>query len=151
MITFSRLVQPGDRVDFYARLGLFNHFEEPAQEDFWSYNAYMTAMIKTYSRKTGDVALRWGVSFGVSYAERIPMEEIQKFDKRGKNSSHLLNYLEWSVDFPLSRLLKRSDWAQHCYLGAVVTHRSGIFGTSDLLGNVAGGSDWGGISLECMR
>ncbi len=150
-ITFSRLVQPGDRVDFYARLGLFNHFEEPAQEDFWSYNAYMTAMIKTYSRKTGDVALRWGVSFGVSYAERIPMEEIQKFDKRGKNSSHLLNYLEWSVDFPLSRLLKRSDWARHCYLGAVVTHRSGIFGTSDLLGNVAGGSDWGGISLECMR
>ena len=77
-ITFSRLIQPGDRVDFYARLGLFNHFEEPAQEDFWSYNAYMTAMIKTYSRVTGDVALRWGVSFGVSYADRIPMEEIQK-------------------------------------------------------------------------
>lgn len=149
-LTLSRLIQPGDRVDFYARLGLYNHDEKPFQDNFWSYNVYMSAMVKSYSKWSGDIAFRWGLSFGVSYADKLPAEEVHKFDKRGKNSSRLLNYLEWQVDFPLSRLVK-ADFARNCFIGLVVTHRSGIFGTSDLLGNVAGGSDWGGLHLECMR
>lgn len=149
-LTISRLVQPGNRVDFFARLGFFRHFEEPVQKDFWSYNAYMSAMFKSYSKYTERVNFRWGLSFGVSYADSIPIEEIQKYDRRGKNTSHLLNYLEWQIDVPLDNLVK-ADWAEGCYIGALVTHRSGIFGTSDLLGNVAGGSDWGGLHLECMK
>ena len=149
-LTISRLVQPGDRVDFYARLGFYRHFEEPAQKDYWSYNAYMSAMFKSYSKRTGRVNFRWGLSFGMSYADSIPSEEIQKFDNRGKNSSHLLNYLEWQVDVPLDNLIK-TDWARGFYIGAVVKHRYGIFGTSDLLVNVEVGSDCGGFHLECMK
>jgi len=149
-LTVSRLVQSGERVDFYGRLGFFNHREEPFQDNFWSYNAYVSAMFKTYSKWSDTVAFRWGFSFGVSYADQIPAEEVAKFENKGKNSSRLLNYLEWQLDFPLSKLV-RADFARHCFLGLIVTHRSGIFGTADLLGNVAGGSDWGGVHLECMR
>ena len=149
-LTISRLVQPGERVDFFARFGLFRHLEEPFQDDFWSYNFYMSAMFKVYSNWTDRVMFRWGFSFGVSYAEELPAEEVSKFVNRGKNSSHLLNYLEFQIDFPLD-LLIRSKVVRDCYLGYIVTHRSGIFGTSDLLGNVAGGADWAGLHLECMR
>jgi hypothetical protein len=38
---------------------------------------------------------------------------------------------------------------QNCYAGVTVVHRSGIFGTSDLLGDVAGGADWITAHLEC--
>ena len=149
-LTLSRLVQSTEKVDFFARLALYRHMEEPFQKDFWSYNAFMSAMFKSYSKWTGKIGFRWGVSFGISYAEELPAEEVQKFVNNNKNSSKLLNYLEWQIDWPLDRLIK-SDFAENCFVGFVVTHRSGIFGTSDLLGNVAGGSDWGGIQLECLQ
>jgi hypothetical protein len=38
---------------------------------------------------------------------------------------------------------------QDCYAGLTVVHRSGIFGASDIHGDVAGGSDWITIHLEC--
>ncbi len=148
-LTLSKLVQRSERTDFFARVSFYRHFEEPFQDDFWSYNAFMSAMFKVYSPWSDSIALRWGFSFGVSYAESIPAEEIAKFENLGKNSSHLLNYLEWQVDFPLDKII-RSEATRNCFIGAVVTHRSGIFGTSDLLGNVAGGSDWAGLSVECM-
>lgn len=149
-LTLSRLVQSGERVDFFGRLAFYQHMEEPFQDDYWSYNVFMSAMFKSYSKWSDTVAFRWGISFGISYAEELPAEEVQKFVNNGKNSSKLLNYLEWQVDFPLSKLV-RAEFAENCFLGLVVTHRSGIFGTADLLGNVAGGSDWGGIHLECMQ
>ena len=149
-LTLSRLIKPGERVDLFGRFGLFRHFEDEFQGDFWSYNAYITAMFKAYSAWSDRVAFRWGLSFGVSYAEKIPAVEFYKFDAKGKQSSHLLNYLEWQMDFPLDSLIK-SEITRGCFIGATVTHRSGIFGTSDLLGNVAGGSDWAGIHVECQR
>ena len=149
-LTVSRLVQSGKRVDFYARFGLFRHFEEPFQGEFWSYNAFITAMFKAYSPWSDKVALRYGVSFGVSYADEIPALEVFRFDRRGFNSSHLLNYLEWQVDLSLHSIFK-SELTRNCFAGATVTHRSGIFGTSDLLGNVSGGSDWIAFHVECLR
>jgi hypothetical protein len=38
---------------------------------------------------------------------------------------------------------------QNCYAGLTVVHRSGIFGTSDLLGDVSGGADWITAHFEC--
>ncbi len=147
-LTISRLVQKGKKIDFYGRFGLFRHFEKPFQEDFFSYNAYVTALFKVFSPWTDEIAFRWGGSFGVSYADSIPGEEYYKFDLKGFPSSRLLNYLEVQIDFPLKRLIK-SERVDGCYLGAVITHRSGIFGTADVFSNVAGGSDWFGLSLEC--
>jgi outer membrane protein len=149
-LTISRVVQTGKRVDFYARFGLFRHFEQPFQEEFWSYNVFITAMFKAYFPWSEKVALRYGVSFGVSYADEIPALEVFRFEERGFNSSHLLNYLEWQVDLSLDSIFK-SEITRDCFIGVTAPHRSGIFGTSDLLGNVSGGADWITLHVECLR
>jgi outer membrane protein len=149
-LTVSRLVQTGRRVDFYARFGLFRHFEQPFQGEFWSYNAFITAMFKAYFPWSDKVAFRYGLSFGVSYAEEIPALEVFRFEERGFNSSHLLNYLEWQVDLSLDSIFK-SEIVRDCFIGVTAPHRSGIFGTSDLLGNVSGGVDWITLHVECLR
>jgi hypothetical protein len=47
------------------------------------------------------------------------------------------------------RRLVKAKSVHDCYAGLTVVHRSGIFGTSDLLGDVAGGSDWITAHFEC--
>ena len=77
------------------------------------------------------------------------MEQIKQA-KRGKNTAHFLNYLEPQIDFPLGRLFGDSA-SNKCYVGLTLVHRSGIFGNSDILGNVSGGSDVLTAHLECKR
>ncbi len=158
-IMFSRLLTDGKRVDFLGRLAFYRHFEEgvttedgqfTSDRDFWSYNAYIMAMGKGYSPWSGDEVFRWGFGFGMSYAEQVPLAELGKQAAKGENTSQFLNYLELQVDFPLRRLSK-AKWLQNCYAGATVVHRSGIFGTSNILGDVSGGADWITAHLECVR
>ena len=108
------------------------------------------AMGKGYSPWTNKEVFRWGFGFGMSYADRIPIAEQRKQARKGENTSHFLNYLEMTADFPLRRLF-RSKPLQNCYAGLTIVHRSGIFGTSDFLGDVAGGSDWLTAHIECVR
>ena len=88
----------------------------------------------------------------MSYAEDIPIAEQRKQTGSGAsgNTSHFLNYLEMTLDFPLRRVSK-AKWLQKCYAGLTIVHRSGIFGTSDLLGDVSGGADWITAHLECSQ
>ncbi len=60
---------------------------------------------------------------------------------RGRSSSRLLNYLDPSIDVSLGDLMGARSM-RDTYLGLGVSHRSGIFGTSRLLGNVNGGSNY---------
>ncbi len=53
----------------------------------------------------------------------------------------MLNYLDPSIDFSLGDLTG-SRSMHDTYVGIGVSHRSGIFGTSRLLGNVNGGSNY---------
>ncbi len=93
---------------------------------------------------------RYSFGYGMSYAEKVPIAEQRKQASKGENTSHFLNYLELTLDFPLRRVSKAS-WLQDCYAGVTVVHRSGIFGLSDILGDLAGGADWITASLECTR
>ena len=130
---------------------MFRHFEEDEGNDnFWSWAAYIVAQGTGYSPWTKKEVFRLGFGFGMSYAQNVPIAEQRKQTGEGSsgNTSHFLNYLELSVDFPLKRVSK-AKWLQRCYAGLTVVHRSGIFGTSDLLGDVAGGSDWITAHLEC--
>jgi outer membrane protein len=85
----------------------------------------------------------------MSYAEKVPIAEQRKQASSGNNTSHFLNYLELQLDFPLRRLFRERNALSDCYAGITVVHRSGIFGTSDILGDVAGGADWITAHLEC--
>jgi outer membrane scaffolding protein for murein synthesis (MipA/OmpV family) len=158
-IMFSRLLTDGKRVDFLGRLAFYRHFEKgvtttdglfTSDRDFWSYAAYIMAMGKGYSPWSGNEVFRWGFGFGMSYADQVPLAEQSKQAAKNGNTSQFLNYLELQVDFPL-RLISKAKWLQNCYAGATVVHRSGIFGTSNILGDVSGGADWITAHLECVR
>ena len=158
-IMLSRLLTDGKHIDFLGRFAMYRHFEEgvttkdgmfTSDSDFWSYSAYIMAMGKAYSPWSGEEIFRLGFGFGMSYAQQVPLAEQSKQASKGDNTSQFLNYLELQVDFPLRRV-SQAKWLQNCYLGATAVHRSGIFGTSDILGNVSGGADWITAHLECVR
>lgn len=158
-IMLSRLLTDASNVDFLGRFAMYRHFEDgvttkdgqfSSDKDFWSYNAYIMAMGTGYSPWSGEEIFRLGFGFGMSYAEQVPLAEQSKQASRGRNTSRFLNYLELQVDFPLRRVSK-ARWLQNCYAGATVVHRSGIFGTSNILGDVSGGADWITAHLECVR
>jgi len=152
-ITLSKLLTDGPRVDFLGRVAAYRHLEEDeGNGKFWSYAAYVMAMGKGYSPWSKQEVFRWGFGFGMSYAETIPIAEQRKQTGEGAsgNTSHFINYLEMTVDFPLRRISK-AKWLQRCYAGLTAVHRSGIFGTSDILGDVSGGADWITAHLECTQ
>lgn len=148
--TLGKLLNGGRRVDFYGKFALFRHFERDYQDDFWNYTAYIMAMGKGYFPWSEKVAFRYGFGFGVSYAEEVPTIEVLKQASKDENTSRLLNYLEFQADFPIDGILK-SKRVRNCFAGITVVHRSGIFGTADILGEVSGGSDWVTAHLECLR
>lgn len=148
--TLGKLLQAGKRVDIYGKFALFRHLEEPYQENFWNYTAYVIAIGKGYFPWSDKVAFRWGFGMGASYAQQVPVIEQIKQEERDRNTSKFLNYLEWMVDFPIDSVIK-SKLVRNCFLGVTVVHRSGIFSTSDILGQVSGGSDWYTAHIECLR
>ena len=149
--TLGKLLTEGDRVDYVGKIALFRHLEEDeGNGNFNSYAAYILARGKGYSPWSKEEIFRWGFGFGMSYAETVPIAEQRKQEENGGNTSRFLNYLEMTLDFPLYRISK-ANWLQRCYTGISLVHRSGIFGTSDILGDVAGGADWITLHLECTR
>jgi outer membrane scaffolding protein for murein synthesis (MipA/OmpV family) len=149
--TLSKLLSEGKRMDFLGRLAFFRHYEEDeGNGTFSSYAAYISVMGKGYSPWSKEEWFRYSFGFGMSYADKVPIAEQRKQASSGENTSHFLNYLELTLDFPLRRVSKAS-WLQDCYAGVTVVHRSGIFGLSDILGDLAGGADWITASLECTR
>ena len=149
-LTIGKLLRDGRRQDYWARFSVNRRFENDLQDDFWEYNAYVMSMFTGYSPWTDKELFRYGFGFGFSYAEKVPMVEQIKQAKRDKNTAHFLNYLEAQIDFPLGRLFGDSA-SNKCYVGLTLVHRSGIFGNSDILGNVSGGSDVLTAHLECKR
>jgi outer membrane protein len=150
-LTLGKLLTAGKRADYIGRLAVFRHIEDgEGNGSFNSYAAYVMARGRGYSPWSGEETFRFGFGFGMSYADRVPIVEQRKQEMRSDNTSRFLSYLEMSVDVPLRRLSK-ANWLQRCYAGMSIVHRSGMFGSSDLLGDVAGGSDWITLHLECTR
>lgn len=127
-------------LDFVGYVGLLRHHERGLQADSWQANVYMKAYY--YGFPWSDrVRTRLGLGVGLSYAERVPYVELRDQVARGRSSSRLLNYLDPSIDFSLGDLISVKSM-RDTYVGLGVSHRSGIFGTSRLLGNVNGGSNY---------
>lgn len=127
-------------LDFVGYVGLLRHNERGLQEDSWQANAYMKAYYYGFPWSE-RVRTRLGMGVGISYAERVPYVEMRDQLARGRSSSRLLNYLDPSVDISLGDLIGVKSMGE-TYIGLGVSHRSGIFGTSRLLGNVNGGSNY---------
>lgn len=127
-------------LDFVGYVGLLRHSERGLQEDSWQANAYIKAYYYGFPW-SNSVRTRLGLGVGVSYANRVPYVEARDQLARGRSSSRLLNYLDPSIDISLGDLIGVKSMGE-TYVGLGVSHRSGIFGTSRLLGNVNGGSNY---------
>jgi outer membrane protein len=125
-------------LDFVGYVGVLRHLERNLQSDFWQLNAYMKAYY--YGFPWSDrVRTRIGLGAGLSLAQSVPYAEARDRVPRGERTSELLNYLDPTIDINLGDFLKPR---RELYLGLGVSHRSGIFGTSQTLGNASGGSNY---------
>lgn len=127
-------------LDVAGYVGLLRHDENGVQPDFWQANAYLKGLWYGFPW-SGRVTTRIGLGVGLSYAHRVSMLEIRDQERNGRNTSRLLNYLDPSVDVSIGDLLGVPG-LKRTFLGVGVSHRSGMFGSSQLLGNVRGGSNY---------
>jgi outer membrane protein len=127
-------------LDIAGYVGVLRHDERNVQADIWQLNAYMRG--RWYGFPWSDrVMTRVSMGAGISYAQAVPALERRDQERSGRNTSKLLNYLDPTIDFSLGDALGAQS-LKRTYLGMGVSHRSGIFGTSQLLGNVNGGSNY---------
>jgi outer membrane protein len=131
----------------YVTGGFVRRFEQGEQDDF---NEYVLAFKAYYSNFpwSDRVKTRVGLAEGISYAEHIPIVERENVERKNRSGSHLLNYLDWSWDVSIGDLLQKPS-LRDCYFGWSVHHRSGVFGSSDFLGNVDGGGNVNTLYLQC--
>lgn len=127
-------------LDIAGFVGVQRHREDGFQPDFWSIRAYA----KTYFYGfpwDARVRTRIGLGLGLSYAQRIPLMEQRDLAERGRNTSKVLQTFDPTMDVSIGDLFGSKRWRE-TYVGFGVSHRSGIFGNSQLLGNVNGGSNY---------
>lgn len=127
-------------LDFVGYVGLLRHAENGLQPDSWQLNAYLKGFFYGFPW-SGRVRTRIGFGAGLSLATRIPYVEGRDQAARGRNTSKLLNYLDPSIDVSVGDLFGVRS-LRETYFGFGVSHRSGIFGRSQMLGNVNGGSNY---------
>jgi outer membrane protein len=127
-------------LDFVGYLGAIRHDENGLQDNFWEGVAFMKAYF--YGFPWSDhVRTRLGFGVGLSYAQEVPFVEQRSQAERGRTTSKLLNYLDPSIDISLGDMVGSKRYA-NTFFGFGVSHRSGIFGSSELFGNVDGGSNY---------
>jgi outer membrane protein len=127
-------------LDFVGYVSLLHHDENGLQDNSWQVNAYMKAFYYGFPWSE-RVRTRIGMGVGVSFAQRVPFVEARDQNQRGQSTSRLLNYLDPSIDISVGDLIG-SRALKETYFGIGASHRSGIFGSSRLLGNVNGGSNY---------
>jgi outer membrane protein len=127
-------------LDIALMVGLVRHKEHTLQGDFWQVNGYIKAYY--YGLPWSHlVRTRLGFGAGLAYARRVPIMEQRDQALRGRDTSRLLNYMDPTIDVSLGDVV-RVRRLRETYVGLGVSHRSGIFGSSQLLGNVDGGSNY---------
>ena len=127
-------------LDFAGYVSLLYHDENGLQDNSWQVNAYMKAFYYGFPWSE-RVRTRIGFGVGASFAQRAPFVEVRDQARRDQNTSRLLNYLDPTIDVSVGDLIG-SRPLKETYFGFGVSHRSGIFGASRLLGNVNGGSNY---------
>jgi outer membrane protein len=127
-------------LDFVGYAGLTYHNDHGLQANGAQLDLFMKAFYSGFPW-SDRVKTRLGFGAGVSLAQRAPYIEASSQAAEGKPTSRMLQYLDPTIDVSLGDLLG-SRALKETYIGLGVSHRSGIFGSSRLLGNVSGGSNY---------
>ena len=127
-------------LDIVGYIGLLQHDDRGLAPNGLQLDAFMKAYYHGFPWSE-RVKTRLGLGVGVSLAQRVPYAETSSQAARWRSTSRLLNYRDPSIDVSLGDLIGRRS-LKDTYLGFGVSHRSGIFGSSRLLGNVNDGSNY---------
>ena len=103
--------------------------------------------IKGYYTFNWPIDWRLGAAEGLSYAVTVPYVEQVDMEDKGYDPSNLMNFLDLSLDLNLGDLF-RTKKLQGLWLGYRIHHRSGMFETSSMFGNVKGGSNINTVYLQ---
>jgi outer membrane protein len=127
-------------LDFAGYVGVLAHDERKLRAN----GLQLDAQIKAYWYGlpwNERVHTRIGFGAGFSLAQRVPLAEVRDQARRGRSTNRLLNYLDPSFDVSVGDIIG-SRRLKDTFIGVGVSHRSGIFGSSQLLGNINGGSNY---------
>lgn len=127
-------------VDYVGYVGLTHHNDHGLQANGLQVDLFMKAFYSGFPWRH-RVKTRLGLGAGVSLAQRAPYIEASTQAALGQPTSRMLQYLDPTLDVSLGDLIG-SRALKNTYIGLGVSHRSGIFGASRLLGNVNGGSNY---------
>ena len=127
-------------LDYVGYVGLTHHNDRGLQANGLQVDLFMKAFYSGFPWSS-RIKTRLGLGAGVSLAQRAPYIEASTQAALGQPTSRMLQYLDPTLDVSLGDLIG-SRAMKNTYIGLGVSHRSGIFGASRLLGNVNGGSNY---------
>ncbi|MDO9278325.1 MAG: MipA/OmpV family protein [Polaromonas sp.] len=127
-------------IDVVGYVGLTQHNDSGLQPNGLQVDLFMKAFYTGFPWQD-RIKTRAGLGMGVSMAQRVPYQEVSSQAANGEQTSRLLHHLDPSLDVSLGDLIG-SRPLKDTYIGFGVSHRSGIFKSSRLLGNVNGGSNY---------
>ena len=127
-------------LDFNGYVGLLFRNENGLQANSWQVDAYMKAFYYGFPWSRW-VNTRICMGFGISYSNHVPWTEVVSQERRERPTSKLLNYLDPTIDVNVGDIFGSESWKK-TYFGLGISHRSGIFASSRLLGSVNGGSNY---------
>ncbi len=129
-------------IDIYVKAGLAHFAEAKFQNDILETTVYIKAY---WNIDFWDNRIRVGFGEGLSYTSNILAPELIDATLKADNNSHLLNYLDISVDFDFGRLIGYKPLYSTA-IGVAIKHRSGVF---SLFNNVShGGSNYNTFYIE---
>ncbi len=135
-------------IDVVGYVGLAQHNDSGLQSNGLQVDLFMKAFYTGFPWQD-RIKTRLGMGMGVSMAQHVPYQEVGSQAAQGDQTSRLLNYLDPTLDVSLGDLIG-SRPLKDTYIGLGVSHRSGIFKSSRLLGNVNGGSNYIYTYLETV-
>jgi outer membrane protein len=127
-------------VDVVAYAGLLQHNDRGLQPNGAQLDLFVKAFYTGFPW-SDRVKTRLGLGAGVSLAQRVPYTEAPNAATGPKPASRILQSLDPTIDVSVGDLLGYRA-LKETYFGFGVSHRSGIFSSSRLLGNVNGGSNY---------
>lgn len=130
-------------IQSYITPGAVHHWSSGVQE---SSHEFVLAL-KSYYTFTWPFCWRFGVAEGLSFADNISYIEQAEMDEKGLEASRWLLYLDFSFDIELDSFFK-ANLFDNLWLGYSLHHRSGIFGSSSMFGDIKGGSNYNSVYLQ---
>ncbi len=133
----------GLNIQSYIMPGAVYHWSSGVQK---SSREFVLAL-KSYYTFTWPFNWRFGIAEGLSYADHISYIEQTEMDEKGLEASRWLLYLDFSLDVELGNFLK-TNLFDNLWLGYSLHHRSGIFASSSMFGDIKGGSNYNSLYLQ---